>query len=193
MAHLQHPLFLQIKKEHTALRELLVTLTPQIDMAELKHLLDHYELLHHKKEEELIFKPLLDHPLLGEGGPLCVYYFDEQVVAPPRQAVQSLTGQEVKWLSHQKEFQNKHTPLAVPVDEHRSTYSLIQYYLDHFSELSLEKKNAILALYKRIQFSHMEKEENCFFHVMIRLLSDQELDEIWHKWQNYSLNAVINF
>lgn len=187
MNRLNHPLFLAIRKEHEELRTILQSLSPETPLNEIENLLWNYEYLHHKKEEELIFKMLIDNPLLCEGGPMCVYYYDEQVVSPPREAVKKLIGQEVQWLSHQSEFQKKHTPLAVPIDEHRSTYSLLHYYLKSFQELSPEQKLEILKLYKRLQISHLEKEENCFFHVMTRLMNDQTLNGLWQKWQSFSI------
>ncbi len=177
-------LFGLIKSEHERLLKLVDGATSIARQKEiLSALWEFGEEQHHAREEVLLFSRLLDKDRLREGGPFCVLFFDEHIVNSPRSRVQALLGSEPSWLPHQLQFKERHSPLSIPVEEHRSMRHLLQYLLQRQNTLSDQRFAVLFAVYAEILRHHVAKEEKCFFCLCEKLLTTEELEQIEDEWR----------
>jgi hemerythrin-like domain-containing protein len=140
------------------------------------------ELKHHEQEEKLLFQKVYDRPKINEGGPLCTLYFDFHMADNPLERAKKLTQQVATLEDYQKKFYDCKSPVCVPLDEHRGGKEVLRYLLTRWQTLSDDEKKDCMKIYKEIQSQHILKEESCFFHLCVRLLSDEELNELATAW-----------
>lgn len=183
---IDHRLFQKIKAEHELILSALESwsLLPSDDEKKQKGLwLWHFvELQHHDQEERLIFQALYNHPKIGEGGPLCTLYFDFHMADNPMHKAEILSKQTPVLEEHHKAFYNTGSPVRVPLEEHRGGKEVLRYLLHNWSGLSEKEKLNCMNTYKDIQTQHILKEETCFFHLCLRLLSEDELNHLADSW-----------
>lgn len=171
----KHPLFDLIVKEHREIKKVAYELESN---AELKSLLLEKLCAHHAVEENVLFSQLSKHPQIGEGGPMCTYFFDAQITSPPILRAESLTGMPLTVPPELSELWNSQSPLKIPTGEHLALQHTLNFCsAKNFSETS--------NLFKQLMEDNFKKEEECLFHVCSRLLNEGQLDKIYENWTKY--------
>ena len=175
---LSHPLFVKIRSEHKEIWEIAQNLLsdPYMGNQLLQKLKGH-----HLKEERFIFRQIKDHPRLSEGGPMCTYFYDEQIHSPPLSIAKDLLGEEILWRDDQQDLVKTSSPLLIPLGEHRAIISLLSFLINRQGDEKLRAKVNRELL--RILKSNIQKEENCFFKVCIKLLGYDGLNQADQDWQ----------
>lgn len=182
-----HPLFSTILHEHTCIRNsILEALTTEHRKRLLDWLWEEVEEGNHFREEAKLFRAVLGHPNLQEGGPFCSLYFDEHLSRPPREIARKMTGQDLVWLDRQAMFKDTRTSLDIPLEEHRAAHVMLGYLRARRDFLSEDQFNKDFETYKSLLFRHMEKEERCFFRMCGTLLTEQQLDSVLAAWMERS-------
>lgn len=169
---LKHPLFALIKEEHSEIRNIVSRLNGD---SGLKPLLLTKIQKHHNKEETLLFPKLDAHPQICMGGPMCTYFFDDQITSPPLARAEHIVGTPVSIPSHLKELWDHHSPVRIPTGEHLA----LQHILENCATDGLLKN---LNAFVQIMSANFQKEEECLFHVCVSLLSPDDLNEIYDQW-----------
>jgi hypothetical protein len=172
MYTLKHPLFGLLKKEHLNIKEQCYQYQ---NNDESRKLLSEMLRKHHQKEEQLLFYPLSTHPQISEGGPMCTYFFDSQIISPPLQTAQKITGSAPTIPDSLSYLWSQKSPLRIPSAEHISLQHIIQY-------CETNELNKNMSAFIDILLNNFKKEEECLFHVCIRLLKPEKLDEIYSDW-----------
>lgn len=169
---LQHPLFTLIKEEHLAILKMAAELEAHM---ELKPVLSEKLHHHHANEETLLFPKLNAHPQICMGGPMCSYFFDDQITSPPIAKAQDITKLSIETPAHLEDLWHTHSPLRIPAGEHLA----LKHLLDCCSpDLFLKNLNAFIKIMK----GNFQKEEQCLFHVCCQLLNKDALDTIYTEW-----------
>lgn len=183
----EHKLFALIRQEHAAGLEKINHATTTIEKMELLlWLWFEIENSLHQKEELYLFSELLNRSGLSEGGPYCVLYFDEHITNRPQQQAMKITQQEPTWSKHQIQFKMKQSPLDIPLEEHRSMRSILEYLIAHRDTLKEEQFHDAFDAYAKLYRHHTKKEEQCLFCVCHRLLSNDDLDLVYEKWLHHT-------
>jgi hemerythrin-like domain-containing protein len=182
-----HILFEKIRAEHERILAsleswpFLPTDEEKFRMAEW--LWNFVELKHHAQEELLLFQRIYNHPKIGEGGPLCTLYFDFHMSDNPIEHAKRLSKQTPVVEAHQKILYESGSPVRIPLDEHRAGKEVLRYLLAEWAHLSEAEKTACMTTYQQIQSQHILKEESCFFHLCLRLFSEDELKLLSEQWK----------
>lgn len=180
---IDHPLFLQIKDEHDQIRLLVNEYKENPSELSLLNKIEQLaELEHHTKEEHLLFTHMLNFEVVNSGGPLCMLYLDDYIMNHPIETCKKLTGTEPNIGDHLKEFFDRGSAMRIPINDHLGGKSILKYLIENFENFSTEMRNSLFHHYQKIQFTHMEKEENCFFYVCANFLTQSSADEIYRKW-----------
>lgn len=188
MITVDHPLFQQIKTEHSNIKTLL-EFKPSNDEEKcqwLESIRVEVEESHHKKEEILFFSKIHDHPQLCESGPLCSYYFDPFMMNSPIEWAKKNTNTIPTIESWQSAFYDLKGPIIIPVDEHRAGKTILNFLITHQKTISEFEFTRLMKFYKELQYAHMEKEEHCFFFNACRLMTQTQADEIYTAWKKIS-------
>lgn len=178
----EHPLFARIQEEHEACRRQIEAAKSIVQKKSLLLWLRAADEDHHRREEIHLFTRLLGKPRLREGGPYCVFYFDEHICNPPRDLALKITGSPPLWLPEQEIFHQNTSPLDIPVEEHRTLRALLDYLISEQEKMSDSAFQTIFQTYVDVLLRHMTKEERCFFKLCQQVLEEKELDEIWQDW-----------
>lgn len=140
---------------------------------------------HHRKEEEFIFSAVRADPRIRAGGPLCTLYFDQQMIYSSlklaQKTVKEVTGHQLEpqWTEDLKTDQANNSPLTIPGEDHEAGRILLRG-----AEILLEKEEPgqalklIFKVYRDIQLSHFQREENCFLKMCKTLLPPERWQEI---------------
>lgn len=185
----EHPLFQLIRSEHEQIRQLIRSITNTMTKLEMLNitnkLISYAEEHHHYQEEMVVFKKVEDHPRLSEGGPLCIFFYDHYLASNPIQTIENLYNLTIEIKAHQQSFYDKKLPLQVPVDEHRAGSAILSYIQNNAEAMDSSKIYEALSTYSQLQLHHLEKEENCFFHLCAILLNEKEADAAITSWKPY--------
>ncbi len=185
-----HPLFIEMMNEHKAILSLIANAESKLQEPCFKKLLieihEVAEQKHHHKEETLLFKKIYLNKHIHEGGPMCTFFYDFHMMERPRQKVEKIIQKELSIEPHQNEILITKCPLVIPIEEHQSGKDLLIYLIENFENLDPQLKKSYFELYKSIQVSHINKEENCLYRMCADLLSPQEADEILEEWKKAS-------
>ncbi|MBK9323528.1 MAG: hypothetical protein IPM97_11405 [Bdellovibrionaceae bacterium] len=177
-------LFGVIRNEHERLLKLVDGALGIVQQKEiLSELWQFGEEEHHAREETLLFSKLLEKDRLREGGPFCVLYFDEHLSNSPGNRVQALLGSEPLWHPRQSIFKENHSPLSIPLEEHRSMRHLLLFLIQNQKSMSDQHFRIVFSSYSNILRHHIAKEEKCFFCLCEKLLTAEELVQIEHDWK----------
>jgi hemerythrin-like domain-containing protein len=169
---------------------------------------DCFENNHHRKEEEFIFSAVRPDPRIRAGGPLCTLYFDQQMIYSSlklaQKTVKDLTGQQLDplWTEDLKADQVSNSPLTIPGEDHEAGRILLrgaeiliesegQYpTLSQSASAEGAKKQEALrklfSVYRDIQVSHFQREENCFLKMCKTLLTAE-------RWQEISARILASY
>lgn len=155
---------------------------------------------HHRKEEEFIFSAVRADPRIRAGGPLCTLYFDQQMIYSSlklaQKTVKSVTEQQLEpvWTEDLKSDQISNSPLTIPGEDHEAGRILLRG-----AEILLEEEEKtptlnqpasvegaakqaalrkVFSVYRDIQVSHFQREENCFLKMCKTLLPAERWQEI---------------
>ncbi len=146
--------------------------------------------IHHEKEEAILFPEMANHPRIREGGPRCgfisKYVFEETYVNELMAPIKSsgFTLEEHPHSQLMKDLLIKNSPLAVPLREHDTGYQALQY-LNHKMNLAKEGQdvnfNSLLEyfdIYVRFMDLHIRKEDECLFVLARNILSSEVLERL---------------
>jgi hemerythrin-like domain-containing protein len=149
---------------------------------------DEFEANHHRKEEEFIFSAVRTDPRIRAGGPLCTLYFDHHMIYSAlklaQKTVKEVVGLELKpeWSQDLQEDQTSNSPLTIPGEDHeagrilvRAAEHLLNQSGGSFNEVGLQK---IFSVYRDIQASHFQREENCFMKMCKNLVPPSRWTEL---------------
>jgi hemerythrin-like domain-containing protein len=185
-ASMAHPLFQVLMEEHKKILSKLaqIDLSPRRDqwLPLLDEIMQLIEMDHHFKEEKLLFSRIYMNPKINAGGPMCSLFFDFHMSEKIKEQVECITSTPLMIEPHQEDILKTHCPLTLPIEEHQAGKDLLKYIIKNMTHLKDKEISQYLSLYKQIQFSHIQKEENCLYHLCSNLLTSQEADEILELW-----------
>jgi hemerythrin-like domain-containing protein len=153
---------------------------------------------HHRKEEEFIFSAVRSDPRIRAGGPLCTLYFDQQMIFSSLKLAQKTISQivgeqlETQWTEDLKADQLANSPLTIPGEDHEAGRILLRGAerllgnVESHSPLNEEALRKIFSVYRDIQVSHFQREENCFLKMCKTLLTAE-------KWQEISKQILASY
>lgn len=142
------------------------------------------ELIHHYKEETILFEYLAQNYTVQSGGPMCMFFLDYYVAHPPLEKCKTVTGVIPELEEHQKLVFNSGSTMRVPMNEHRAGKEILKFTMINWNVLDVLERERNLKLYNEIQREHLNKEENCFFHLCASLLNVSEADLLLEKWNH---------
>jgi hemerythrin-like domain-containing protein len=184
---IKHALFDQIRTEHQEVKKHLDLLSTDLNISELKYIANFLwifnELEHHYREETILFSVVAFKPKIIEGGPMCTLFFDFHMNEKPLWKAKDAIKEDPEIEKHQEIFYEMGSPLRIPLDEHRSGKSILEYTLKNWENLDRIKIKRNLDLYRDIQISHFKKEEECFLYMCVNLLSSEEADNLFEQWK----------
>ena len=181
----RHPLIELIKSEHLAIANVIFPAQQSFSWTKIQWLWENAENLHHLNEEHLLYSEIQKSPRLLEGGPYCVYFYEEQIQNPPVVRVNKLLT-EISGNIVSVSKPDTKLPIDIPTTEHRCLNSLIDFTLKNRDTISSSQLRSILDLYSDINSSHTKKEEKCFFKMCTQILLVQQLDTVFAKWRPVS-------
>ena len=141
------------------------------------------ELIHHPKEEKILFSSLLPNQMVDGGGPLCMIYLDQYIMNSPLDRAKRITGELPAAEEHTRAFFDAGSAMRIPINEHRAGKAILQFLIEHWDDLDSAKKQTALREYVDLENYHMEKEENCFFYHCATLLTPEQADALLAAWQ----------
>jgi hemerythrin-like domain-containing protein len=184
--NISHPFFQKLMGEHREILSELESLKGLTNLSSLKGQVERIwelaEQRHHHNEEFYLFSRIYLDPRLLAGGPMCSLYFDVHMSEGVKEQVERIIGGPLKREAHQEPILQTKCPLTIPIEEHQASKSLLDFILKNIDQLEIGAVMAYLELYKKIQFSHIQKEDNCLFHLCSSLLTSQEADQILEQW-----------
>lgn len=140
------------------------------------------ELKHHYKEETILFNYLAEKQFVNSGGPLCMFFMDQYVLYPPLEKCKKISGKIPELEEHQKKIFELGLTMQVPLNELRAGKEILRYTLNNWSALLHSERFKNLKVYAEIQSEHLNKEENCFFHLCANILETEQADELLVCW-----------
>lgn len=180
----EHALFKKLLNDHELIKSKITEATTTSEKrALLPWLIQEVEDKQHYQEEILIYPKLFKNPRLSEGGPYCTLYFDIHISNPPESLATRLTGTTPDWQGHQNIFKTQHTPILIPLKEHRSLRHILIYLSQNSPSLDDKEFEKLFQSYQQLLFHHLTKEARCFFRVCQTLLSESELNMIDQLWR----------
>lgn len=188
---IQHPLFKLIISEHTEVKNLMASAdiaNQDSFRSSLNKIWQLNEVEHHHKEEIFLFNQVYQHPLIHSGGPMCGLFFDFHMFENFKTQVEAITQHPLNQEPHQASMIEGGSPIVIPLEEHRAGKDLLNDLIKNFDKFSDENRRKYFDLYKTIQLSHFQKEEECFFHLCAMLLSTDQADSILKQWQNTKID-----
>ena len=182
---ISHPLFELVKLEHQKILSMLKN--SDLTLENLKKIKSYAENHHHYLEETLLFSKVIQNPMIQGGGPMCGLFFDYHLFENFKQKVEAITKYPLSLKPYQQKILSTQSPIAVPMEEHRSGHDLINYMIDQFDKLSSAELNEYFNFYQEIQERHFKKEEECFLLLCCDLLTKSDADSIYESWINFRL------
>lgn len=184
--NINHILFQTIRQEHLEINNAFLHLetskNKEDTLSTINWLWEYNELTHHKKEELLLFSAIYNNSKINEGGPMCTLFIDSHLSFSPIEKCKKITNKIPEIEENQKVFYDMNSPLKIPVDEHRSGKQILAHIKSNWDTLSEAQMNSYIDTYVGIQKKHIEKEENCLFHMCCELLTIKKADEIYALW-----------
>lgn len=181
-----HPLINRLIQEHRLIEKLIDQVKQTVSKQEKRRILVKIfainEIQHHHFEERLLFKKAAEKEKIREGGPYCVLYYDQHISNPPIERIEKRINKKITLKAHQIDYYKNHSPVCIPIDEHRTGEAIIKYMILNFEKLTDNEFENYFNEYTIIQKQHFKKEEGCFFCMISNLLSVSELDELLVLW-----------
>ena len=145
-----------------------------INPKRLKSLFEFIELVHHDKEETLLFPHIANQQWLKQGGPLCSFFMGIRIDIDPLSRMKKHLQQFYN-LSKQAVYEKKkfswlitQSPLSIPMEEHEIGDQLskgLLYLLEQNRKSSQENDLFKLLLHDYFELlkAHIQKEDMCLF------------------------------
>lgn len=179
----EHRFFELLRNEHRQIEDYLKLLgASDNNKACAEWLWLNAEMLHHSKEEMILFNYMADKKAVNSGGPLCMVFIDNYILYPPLEKCRKITGNIPELEGHQQKIFDLGLTMRVPINEHRAGKEILRFTLAHWNELQINDRRANLKTYIDIQRGHIDKEENCFFYLCANLLTAEEADRLFLQW-----------
>lgn len=179
----EHPFFELLRSEHRQIESYLKLLLQNENNKNYANWLwENAELTHHFKEETILFNCLAENRFVNSGGPLCMFFIDQYILFPPLEKCKKICGKIPELETHQKKIFELGLTMQVPINEHRSGKEILKHTLNNWDEISATVRFENLRVYCEIQKEHLNKEENCFFHLCVNLLKPEDADDLLFRW-----------
>ena len=179
----EHPFFDKLRHEHRQIEHFLDLMLKNLECKDnVQWLWNNAELIHHFKEETILFNYLAEHYNVMSGGPLCMFFLDSYILYPPLEKCKQISGALPELEEHQKKIFELGSTMRVPINEHRAGKEILKFTLKNWNDMEVSKRNLNLKIYDEIQREHLNKEENCFFHLCVNLLNTEQADLLLTRW-----------
>ena len=185
----EHSFFELLRQDHKSILDKLATLgEAPVPKESVQWLWDHAEIMHHEKEEKILFNSLLEIPQVNAGGPLCMIYFDQYIMNSPLERAKARTKSMPAIEEHQQKIFDQASAMRIPVNEHRAGKEILRYLLQKWDALTGSEIADLLREYKDIQIDNINKEENCFYYMCATLLKPGQADDLHNRWTKNELD-----